>query len=288
MFLSVILAGFFAGFSPFWGLLIIIAYSYKYYLNNNLAWGGIFLAAALISIWGLAIPDPYLASLDAIWGVGITAYLYFFFFQKSHSHQNAFMAGSLNAFVYGFARQALFSQVISKQISESSKQSLVLLQEMFSSNPEMQELAQMSTEASLKFFQNFSVAIWFLTIFFALYFGSHWFAFRIKSFWKQDSFNLPYWSVYGLIAAMLFFIFPVTRNLGSNLLLIISAYFFVQGTAVVFYFWKLRFPANRFLWFFLLSCLLINYVFIMFLLALGLVDLWLMFRQKYQSRLDSQ
>ena len=285
MFFSAIIAGFFAGFSPFWGLLIIIAYGFRHYQKNSAAYFGTFAVAAITSVFLFTVGSHSLALMDAFLGIGFTVWLFFYYLSNSQNLQKAFLIASGNGFLYGFLRQYLFRQVINDQIIASSSQSLGLMRELFSNNPEMQSLLEQSAQTSLSFFQKYGTSIWFVVIFFALYLGSLWLAGRNKISWKQDAFFLPYWSVYLLITAMLFFLFPLTRITGSNLLMIILPYFLIQGIAVFFYFWKYYTSNKKFILFFLISCLLLNYVFFLFLIFLGIADLWLLFRQKHQEKI---
>ncbi len=285
MFLSAIIAGFFAGFSPFWGLLIIIAYGFRHYQKNSAAYLGTFGLAAVISVLLITVGSRSLALMDAILGIGFTAWLFFYYLSSSQDHQKAFLIASGNGFLYGFLRQFLFKQVINDQLKESSAQSLELMRDIFNNNPEMQTLIEQSAQTSLSFFQKYGTSVWFVVVFFALYLGSLWLAGRDKISWKQDAFFLPYWSVYLLITAMLFFLFPLTRITGSNLLMIILPYFLIQGIAVFFYFWKYYTSNKKFILFFLISCLLLNYVLFLLLIFLGIADLWLLFRQKHQEKM---
>jgi predicted membrane protein DUF2232 len=287
VFPSALIAGFLAGFSPFWGLLIIIAYGFRHYEKKNYAYFGVFAVAAIVSVTLITTGKLPLAIMDTFWGVGLTAYVFFYYLNSSHNYHTALMLSSGNGLLYGIIRQMLFRQVIMDQISESSTQSLELMKEMFADNLEMLSLAEQSTQTSLSFFQNYGTAIWFMVTFFAIYLSSLWLSARTKTNWKHALFCLPYWSAYLLIAAMVFFLIPVTRTAGTNLLLIITPCFFIQGIAISNYFWKVYAKNNRFVFFFLISVILLNYVLILSLVILGIADLWLMFRQKHQAKLKS-
>jgi hypothetical protein len=285
--LSATLSGFLSGFSPFWGLLIIIAYGFRHYRKNSIACLGSFAFAALISVWIIKPDNASLAVLDVILGVGLSAYIFFFYLKSSNDHRAAFLYSSGNGIIYGFLRQLLFRQHLNAQIIESSEQSLKLLNEIFSSSPEMLTVVEQSARQSVSLFQNYAAALWFLVIFSAIYLGSLWLSRRDKIIWQQANFSLPYWSVYLLIAALLFFLMPITKIAGANLLIIILPYFMVQGIAVCLYFWNIFTPDRKFLIYFVIVSLLLNYVFLFFLIFLGIADLWLMFRQKHQDKTKS-
>lgn len=241
----------------------------------------------MLSVTLITSGNLSLAVMDTFLGVGLIAFIFFYYLKSSHNYHTALMYSSGSALIYGIIRQLLFKQVIFAQISESSVQSLELMQEMFADNQTMLSLAEQSAQTSVEFFQNYGTAIWFMVAFFAIYLGSLWLATRTKTNWKQALFCLPYWSVYLLIAAMVFFLIPVTRIAGANLLLIIAPSFFIQGIAISNYFWNFYVKNNRFVFFFLVTGILLNYVLFLFLVILGIADLWLLFRQKHQAKLKS-
>ena len=225
--------------------------------------------------------------MDTVCGIGLTALIYFYYLKSTHNYHIALMYSSGNGVLYGFVRQLLYGQFINDQISKSSYQSLEMMKDMFKDNPEFLALAEQSTQTSVTFFHNYGTAIWFMVIFFALYLGSLWLSARAKTNWNHAVFALPYWSAYLLITAMLFFLIPATRTTGVNLLLIILPCFMIQGIAVSFYFWKVTTTSNRFVLFLTISIILLNYIFILLLILLGIADLWLQFRQKHQQKLKS-
>jgi len=287
VFFSALIAGFFAGFSPFWGLLIIIAYGFRHYQKQNIAYFVTFAVSSLLSVFLIAAGNTSLALMDTVCGIGLTALIYFYYLKSTHNYHIALMYSSGNGVLYGFVRQLLYGQFINDQISKSSYQSLEMMKDMFKDNPEFLALAEQSTQTSVTFFHNYGTAIWFMVIFFALYLGSLWLSARAKTNWNHAVFALPYWSAYLLITAMLFFLIPATRTTGVNLLLIILPCFMIQGIAVSFYFWKFTTTSNRFVLFLIISIILLNYIFILLLILLGIADLWLQFRQKHQQKLKS-
>ena len=287
MFFSALIAGFFAGFSPFWGLLIIIAYGFRHFQKQNIAYFATFAVSSMLSVFLISNGKTSLALMDTVWGISLTALIFFYYLKSTHNFHTALMYSSGNGILYGFVRQLLYGQFINDQVSESSTQSMEMMKEMFKDNPEFLTLAEQSTRTSISFFHNHGAAIWFIVIFFALYLGSLWLSARTKTNWKHAAFALPYWSAYLLITAMAFFLIPATKTTGANLLLIIMPCFLIQGIAVSYYFWKFTTTSNRFVLFFIISCILLNYILILFLIVLGIADLWLQFRQKHQQKLKS-
>lgn len=287
MYFSLILAGFIAGISPFWALIIIIAYSFRHFLKNKSVCLGLFVLAAITSAWLNPAQIRPLALADAIVGVAVPAFVYFKIFSITRSHHRAFIPALISSAGYGVIRQTVFGGIIKDQLRESSEQSLILLQELFSGDPELQSMAEMSSQLSYKAYTDYGAGLWFITIFIALFIGSHWLAAREKISWKQDWFIIPYNGVYILIAALVTFLIPVTRNIGANLLLMTLPVFFVQGTGVVYYFWVRYRSKKRFLLFYLLSVVLLNYIFVLFLIVLGILDIWLMFRQRHEDKINT-
>lgn len=287
MFLSVIIAGFFAGISPFWGLIIIIAYGFRHFSLNKKVSLSLFIAGAAVAVFLFPVANRIVALSDAVLGVGLTAFLYFICLGKYMPKHIAFVIASGNGVAYGLLRQLLFSDILSKQVVESSKQSLALFAEMFSDNLEMYELVEQSMKASETFFTSYGTAVWFLIVFTALFLGSVWDIHRRGGAWKLHRFDLTYDVIYLLIAAMLLFIISPARIIGGNILLILLPYFLIQGIAVVKYFWDQYTSGKSFLLFFILGSILLNYVMGISLVMLGLADMWLMFREKHEIRMKS-
>jgi len=288
VFISAILAGFFAGFSPFWGLLIIVAYSYRYFQERNLKYAVSFFAAALLSVIFVNGQQIALSLFDAYFGVGLVAFIFFKILADKRDLSQSLLYSSGVAAIYGILRQILFHQVLIEQMQQNSVMTTELSQELFSDNPEMLQLAMQSVESSVQIFTSYGVAIWFLVIISSLFAGIAWLTFKEKGIGVISAIKLPYGFVYPLIASMLLFLIPGLRVTGINVLLIVIPLFLIQGIAVNAYFLKHVMKGKNMIWVTVLLIIFLNYLYLIFLVFLGIADLWLQYRERYQKRIKSK
>lgn len=283
MLFAALIAGFFAGFAPFWGLLFLIAYGFRYFQEDPVRYFGIFVAVAVVSV--LFINGQFLALsiYDAFIGVGAIGY---FFLKTRNSGKtlswNIFYTSIVISAVSSI-RTLLFSAVLKQQSIESSKASKELLMEFFSDNEQMLSIAIQSIDQSSKFLAEFSTAIWFLVLVFAMYLAVFWQTSRRNEPQRLSSFELPYWIVYPLIISMVAFLTPTLKIAGANMLMIIMPLMLFQGLAVSQTYLKKVFPNRNANWYSFFLIIIFNYLYISFLVLIGILDIWMHFRIRLRN-----
>lgn len=219
---------------------------------------------------------------DALLGVGIVVYIYFYYLLSANL-SIAFLYSGAYAAAYGIIRQTVFIDVLKQQIKISQELTSQISQDFFAENRQMTELANQSLEFSRKVLLDYGSAVWFLIIISGVILGSIWLVHRQNMEKELLSFAQPYWTIYPFILAMIFFLIPQQRTNGINLLLIFLPLFIMQGFAVSVFFLRV-YKVKRYNLLSFILLIFLNYLYLSLLLLIGIVDFWMQFRLKFINK----
>ncbi|HPR16892.1 MAG TPA: DUF2232 domain-containing protein [Candidatus Cloacimonadota bacterium] len=274
--MAAILGAFIASISPFWGLIVIITYGGKY--RDQFYRFLIFFLVAEVLLKVLNIVD-FLTFTDVFFVVGAATLLYFSIYKRNGFHLAAILAAYVLNIVYAVIRHLVFGTMITENIGKMINTYRDMLENTWQSNSDQLAVALQILESSRQIFAKYYLGIWLLSIAFGLYCGTLIFSKQNIQKWHHKLIRLPYEMVYLVIATLVMFLIPNTRDLGINLLLILAPLFLIQGISILDFFWGNFFRKSKLLLFLLIISVVFNY-FILSLIALfGLLDIWLNFRK---------
>ena len=128
---------------------------------------------------------------------------------------------------------------------------------------------------------NYFPAVWTSVIIVAIYLGALMVSKRDIRKWNHKIVQLPYFIVYLLLGILFFCIFPSTRIWGYNGLFMIAPVFLIQGISVLDFYWGNYFRKSKFLLFFLIISMILNYFLLLLVALMGVFDIWFNFRKIY-------
>jgi len=272
-----VLSALIALFSPFWGLIFIINFGYKYQ-NQKIVFYCVF-AGSIIFLMIIGKFFDIVRLFDILIGVGISSAYYFRNIHRKYDYKKTILIISFANIGYAFVRHLVFGKILLRNLNEVFQQYEELIKSNFQENSEQFFLALEITEKAKLFMINYYPAIWAITIIFAIYLASIFFSKKAMKKWEHKKVRLPFFLVYILIAILIFVVFPNTRKIGMNGLLMLTPLFLIQGISLLDFYTGNFFKKHRiFLIFFILSVIL-NYYLIVLLAFTGLLDTWFNFRK---------
>ena len=276
MYLVAALAAFIATISPFWGLIFIISFCGKYLNKRNLflvvfgITAVIMFAAKMINITTFA---------DLVFGVGLTAFVYFIVFTKTMSYLRSILASYLISISYAIIRHFLLGSILKANIAEAIEGYKQFLNSSMQDNPENLEMALAIMNSTKEIFSNYYVGLWIVSMTFAVYFGSMLLSRKMMIKWQHKRNRMPFIFIYMLITALVLFILPDMKITGINALAILAPIFLIQGISILDFFWGEYFKKSKFLLFLLIFSMVFNYFILTLVALIGLLDIWFDFRK---------
>ncbi|MCK4312952.1 MAG: DUF2232 domain-containing protein [Candidatus Cloacimonetes bacterium] len=272
-----VLSALIALFSPFWGLIFIINFGYKYQNRKNVFY--CVFAGAIIFLMIIGKFFDIVTLFDILIGVGISSAYYFRNIQKKYDYQKTILIISFVNIGYAIVRHLVFGKILLRNLNEVFQQYAELIKSNFQENSEQFFLALEITEKAKLLMINYYPAIWAITIIFAIYLTSIFFSKKAVKKWEHKKVRLPFFLVYILIAILIFVISPNTRNIGMNGLLMLTPLFLIQGISLLDFYTGNFFKKHRFFLIFFILSVVLNYYLIILLAFTGLLDTWFNFRK---------
>jgi len=198
---------------------------------------------------------------------------------RTKDYTKALYYGCLSQFAYGIFRTYLFSGIYQQRIEtifEGYENILGSGIKPFSSDNGQFEIILMQIKSILLDYQ---MAIWGVTMVFAVYVAALFLAKRSEHKWQHHLFRFPHSLIYLFILALMLAVIPYTRMFGLNSVLIIIVVFLLQGLAIVEYWCKKHFKNSRFVMLAIIILMFVNIFFALLVSLLGLIDNWLDIRK---------
>ena len=277
MIVAAILSAIISTISPFWGLFIILSYGVKHHSKYVIY----FVFAATLVVIRFISPEilPFSVFSDVIFGVGVTAFLFFSILHKSQDYKTAILSVSIYNMFYGIIRFVVFKEFLLDTIKNVFEQYNILLEEMVSGKNEYLVIFQESVEQTQAFFTDFYPAVWVSGIIIAVWLGSLMVSKKNVIKWDVKLFRMPYNFVYFLLAVLALSIYTKTRIYGFNGLIMLAPLFLIQGISIMDFYWGKFFKKSKFLLVLLIISIIINIPIIILIVLMGVADIWFNFRK---------
>ncbi|MBN1327740.1 MAG: DUF2232 domain-containing protein [Candidatus Cloacimonetes bacterium] len=275
MLLIVVIAGILSALSPFLGLIFIFAAGGKYQELKSGSFLVMFLAVMILfRISGIL---DNLTMIDLIIGVGITGWFFFKILFRTSDYQRALLGISGLNFAYAILRQNLFKTHFIRQIDIAIAQ----YQEILIGNGETNngQITLEILDQAKNIYVNYFPGLWCFTIIIAAYLGALLFSRKTSAKWEHKRTRMPFFLVYLLITALIFYVFVQTRQAGVNVLLMLAPLFLIQGISILFHYWGNFFTKSRFLLYLLIVAVMLNPYLLLLIILMGMFDIWFNFRK---------
>ncbi len=276
MYVVAIIAAFIAAISPFGGMIFTLAYGGKYREHISRFLFAMLFASALMLIIGIV---EIVTFSDIILGIAIAVFIYFYVFRKTGNYQIAFLSAYIFNVFYAALRQMLLGAQIAENVNRAAAVYRQILESSFQNNPQQTEIAQQFVELSQQIFTRYYIGIWAVTIALGLYLGTLLVSRSNEFKWQHKSIRMPFETIYFLLAALILFLIPNSRELGINALAILAPLFLIQGISILDFFWGNFFKKSKILLFLLIISMVFNYFILSLIALIGLLDVWFDFRK---------
>ena len=227
--------------------------------------------------------NAILLFMNLVVGVLISIFVFQYVFNNTKNIILSIMLVGMINFLYSVLRHFLFYNTYRKIIDLSLEQNITMIESYFKNSPEKIENAKILLESFSGILVNYSISLWTVAIVLGLASGSLVLSRNIKANYEIKSIKVPYFLVYGLISGLSLFIFPTTRNFGSNIVISISSLYLIQGISIALFFWWDYITRSKVLmWMTILAILMNPYILILITLV-GIADIWFDIRKLNKS-----
>ncbi len=216
---------------------------------------------------------------DIIGSVLLTSWIFIMTLIRTKDYTKALYYGCLSQIAYAIFRTILFSDIYQQRIEtlfEGYESILGSGITAFSSGNGQLEMILTQIKSILLDYQ---MAIWGITMIFAVYIATLFLAKRSDYKWQHHLFRFPHSLIYLFILALGLAVIPYTRIFGLNSVLIIVIVFLLQGLAIVEYWCKKHLKNSRFVMLAIIILMFVNIFFALLVSLLGLIDNWLDIRK---------
>lgn len=223
MFLYPLALGIVSTFSPFIGMILVMTYCARNLgpaiTSPQRALTAFFLLPAILMLLDNST-QTLMVALDAVFGVGIIAYVFLLSLRKNQILSESFMIGSLMLCLYGMLRMKLFGDYINLSFDEGMKLITERMPALIQSDYMLQSLA---------LWKNILPAVWVVGQIMALLIG---FVFMHKIIgipFKASDMRFPPIFNFIIIAILPLYLFQDTRILFVNAMLSLCTIPLIQG-----------------------------------------------------------
>ncbi len=280
MIVRAILASVMAIFSPFVSLFFIIN------ISSDFVYKKAYDLYVFFTVFAVCIGAMYLGKLinfhtltDSIFGVAVVGLSFHFFFRTGFSYERALLLCFLLNIGYGLIRVTLFSGPLQKELELVFQQNSNFLQQNFSGDKEQLTLLQNSFTSLKAFILQHQFALWAIFMELSAYLGALWFS---KKFFLKWNHQLIRWNnniIWYFVMGLVLYLYPQTKSTGLDLVLIVSVLFLLQGFAIVDFFLGRFLRQSKWMMFFFVIFLILNYFALLIIVLVGLLDFWVNFRK---------
>jgi len=228
----------------------------------------IFYALNTISILEIA---------DLVGSVLLVSWIFMIVLLRTHNHTKALYYGFLGQIAYGIFRTRYFSEIYRERIGTLFTGYESLMGSSIAENGNGQ--FDLIMEQLQKIMIDYQMAIWTISMIFAVYIATLFLAKRIPVKWQHHFIRFPYSVVYIFMAALLLAIIPSTRLFGLNCVMIVAAVLLIQGLAILDFWCKKYLKNSRFVLLAAVILMFFNVFFAVMVSLLGLIDNWLDIRK---------
>lgn len=246
-----------------------------------------FYAFSLMVVAGLTINLvstnlPLIEGLNSLIGSGLAFYVFFVTLMRTLSPARALVAIGWVALLYGFVLQFFFQEATAAYLTELTKvfdQSFASMEKTLQPD-ERQRLMLKDLAGSFRFM----IGHYYFSVFGALlvifaWLGQLLLARKIIFPINNAHLRMPDYLVWGLIIGLGAVWVPGLRTFGVNLMILLSAFYLIQGLAVIEFHWKRFMIRSRLFTIVLVVALLTNQFMLLLVVAMGLADFWFDFRK---------
>jgi hypothetical protein len=264
--------------SPFFGYIFLVSIGggqlLLKYRQRVILFGvvsvGLIILYALNTITTLEIAD-------LVGSVLIVSWIFMVVLIKTQNHTKALYYGVLGQIAYGIFRTHYFSDIYRERIETlfTGYEGFIGSGVAENGNGQFDFLL----EQLQKMMIDYQMAIWTISMIFAVYIAALFLARRIPIKWQHHFLKLPYSVVYLFMAALLLAIVPGTRLFGLNSVMIMAAVLLIQGLAIVDFWCRKYLRRSRFVLLAAIILMFLNVFFAVMVSLLGLIDNWLDIRK---------
>lgn len=211
-------------------------------------------------------PGSLLVASDAVFGVGLVAFLFLYSFSRNARPYSAFTLGSVLIVAYGLARHFLFGPYLLQAHNQA-------MAEMARLYPQIMQNGEFA--ASLSMARRLILASWTVPQVLALFLGLVVFLNLNKARFRWSEFAVPHYYNLLILAALPLYLAPNLRTVFLNTLLSLCVVPFLQGVGVLLH-WASRYVSNVFGMVLLTILIILNAILVV---LVGFADIWLDLRK---------
>ena len=222
---------------------------------------------------------------DIVCGVVMIVIIFQEILKKKNNYITAFFYSGLIQITYSVVRWFAFAPIYKERLDavflgyrSFIEENIANLGEQIVNLSQVTLILEM-TESVKSIMFDYQVAIWGITMLLGMYVAMVFFARKLDINWEHHNIRFPYWFSYILIMTLALSVFPVTRTVGINGLLIALVFFLIQGLSIIDHITRQHFKKSRFVMIGTVVLLILNIFFAVIVSILGLLDYWLDIRK---------
>lgn len=249
------------------------------------------LGVFMLSVLGLALAENsgavWLNASDAMIGVGLSMVLFVLFVKNRFDVNMALTALLIFILGYGVLRSLLFAPTI----HELAGQMKPIYENYAKSYPQL-HLDGGSLQWMQQIWMKYQISVWVGFQVLAVFFGLMLFN-RTSPLKLQFRYlRFPFPVVYLMLAGLGLTLLSQTKTWGTNILVIMSMIYTIQGIGILSHFWGDFFQKARMMRAFLIMAIMLNYPVMILIAFIGVLDVWFDFRkltyveEKHEDNID--